>query len=124
MSGNGMTTIKKGDLVGKNSYLLTSLDFQFNKLKEIPFEDFLPENMPYVYGIEFSYNQFSQFPVAPLNCSSLTVFGIRHQRDESGLRCLSQWPEGFTSVPACRHSSSAQTTCARLKIHITLYPHL
>lgn len=100
MSGNGMTTIKKGDLVGKNSYLLTSLDFQFNKLKEIPFEDFLPENMPYVYGIEFSYNQFSQFPVAPLNCSSLTVFGIRHQRDESGLRCLSQWPEGLYKCPS------------------------
>ena len=99
MSGNGMTTIKKGDLVGKNSYLLTSLDFQFNKLKEIPFEDFLPENMPYVYGIEFSYN-----PVPPIPGSSvelqLTVFGIRHQRDESGLRCLSQWPEGLYKCPS------------------------
>lgn len=46
MSGNGMTTIKKGDLVGKNSYLLTSLDFQFNKLKEIPFEDFFLRTCP------------------------------------------------------------------------------
>ena len=100
LQANGMTTIKEGDLVGPNSHLLTSLDFQFNKLKEIPFEDFLPENMPYVYGIEFSYNQFSQFPVAPLNCSSLTVFGIRHQRDESGLRCLSQWPEGLYKCPS------------------------
>ena len=88
LQANGMTTIKEGDLVGPNSHLLTSLDFQFNKLKEIPFEDFVPENMPYIYGIEFSYNRFAEFPVAPLNCKGLTVFGIRHQRDESGNRCL------------------------------------
>ena len=78
LQANGMTTIKEGDLVGPNSHLLTSLDFQFNKLKEIPFEDFVPENMPYIYGIEFSYNRFAEFPVAPLNCKGLTVFGIRH----------------------------------------------
>lgn len=36
LQANGMTTIKEGDLVGPNSHLLTSLDFQFNKLKEIP----------------------------------------------------------------------------------------
>ena len=54
LQANGMTTIKEGDLVGPNSHLLTSLDFQFNKLKEIPFEDFVPENMPYIYGIEFT----------------------------------------------------------------------
>ena len=95
LQANGMTTIKEGDLVGPNSHLLTSLDFQFNKLKEIPFEDFVPENMPYIYGIEFSYNRFAEFPVAPLNCKGLTVFGIRHQRDESGNRCLSQWPTGL-----------------------------
>ena len=96
----GMTTIKEGDLVGPNSHLLTSLDFQFNKLKEIPFEDFVPENMPYIYGIEFSYNRFAEFPVAPLNCKGLTVFGIRHQRDESGNRCLSQWPTGLYTCPS------------------------
>lgn len=33
LQANGMTTIKEGDLVGPNSHLLTSLDFQFNKLK-------------------------------------------------------------------------------------------
>ena len=37
LQANGMTTIKEGDLVGPNSHLLTSLDFQFNKLKENPF---------------------------------------------------------------------------------------
>ena len=100
LQANGMTTIKEGDLVGPNSHLLTSLDFQFNKLKEIPFEDFVPENMPYIYGIEFSYNRFAEFPVAPLNCKGLTVFGIRHQRDESGNRCLSQWPTGLYTCPS------------------------
>ena len=100
LQANGMTTIKEGDLVGPKSHLLTSLDFQFNKLKEIPFEDFVPENMPYIYGIEFSYNRFAEFPVAPLNCKGLTVFGIRHQRDESGNRCLSQWPTGLYTCPS------------------------
>ena len=100
LQANGMTTITEGDLVGPNSHLLTSLDFQFNKLKEIPFEDFVPENMPYIYGIEFSYNRFAEFPVAPLNCKGLTVFGIRHQRDESGNRCLSQWPTGLYTCPS------------------------
>lgn len=90
-----METIKAGDLIGKNSRLLTTLDFKFNKLKKIPFEDFVPENLPYIFGIEFSYNQFSDFPVAPLNCQSLTVFGIRHQRDDKGNRCLRQWPTGL-----------------------------
>lgn len=95
LTGNGMETIKAGDLIGKNSRLLTTLDFKFNKLKKIPFEDFVPENLPYIFGIEFSYNQFSDFPVAPLNCQSLTVFGIRHQRDDKGNRCLRQWPTGL-----------------------------
>ena len=45
LQANGMTTIKEGDLVGPNSHLLTSLDFQFTNLKEIPFEDFVPENI-------------------------------------------------------------------------------
>ena len=90
LQANGMNTIKEGDLVGPNSHLLTSLDFQFNKLKEIP----------YIYGIEFSYNRFAEFPVAPLNCKGLTVFGIRHQRDENGNRCLSQWPTGLYTCPS------------------------
>ena len=56
--------------------------------------------MPYIYGIEFSYNRFAEFPVAPLNCKGLTVFGIRHQRDDGGNRCLSQWPTGLYTCPS------------------------
>ena len=100
LQANGMEKIEKDDLTGKKSHLMTSLDFQFNKLKEIPFEDFLPENMPYLYGVEFSYNQFSEFPVAPLNCNGLSVFGIRHQRDDDGNACLSQWPTGLYKCPS------------------------
>ncbi|EJX10642.1 leucine-rich repeat-containing protein [gut metagenome] len=99
LQGNGMKTIKKGDLTGPKSYMLISIDLQFNKLKEIPYADFLPENLPYLYGLEFSYNQFSEFPVAPLNCNSLTVFGIRHQRDEAGNRTLREWPKGLYTCP-------------------------
>ena len=95
MQGNGLETIKKGDLTGSKSFLIRSLDFQFNNLKEIPDEDFYPENMPYLYGVEFSYNQFSRFPLAPLNCQGLSVFGIRHQRDSKGNRTLREWPTGL-----------------------------
>lgn len=99
LRGNGMESIDKDDLVGKNSYLLQSLDLTYNNLKEIPFEDFLPENLPYLYGVDFSYNQFAEFPVAPLNCNSLVVFGIRHQRDDDGNRCLREWPTGLYTCP-------------------------
>jgi hypothetical protein len=102
VSGNGMTTIKKGDLQGKNSHLLVSIDFTFNKLKEIPAEDFYPTNLPYLYGVEFSYNEFANFPVAPLSCNGLTVFSIRHQRDKDGNRILRQWPNGIYKCPSLR----------------------
>lgn len=99
LSGNGMEKFEKDDMVGKESYLLQSLDLTFNNLKEIPFEDFLPENLPYLYGVDFSYNQFDEFPVAPLNCNSLVVFGIRHQRDKDGNRCLREWPTRLYTCP-------------------------
>ena len=35
-----------------------------------------------------------------LDFKGLTVFGIRHQRDESGNRCLSQWPTGLYTCPS------------------------
>ena len=100
LQANGMETFKEGDMIGPNSHLMTSIDLQFNKLSEIPFKDFLPENVPYLYGVEFSYNRFSEFPVAPLNCNGLTMFSIRKQRDEKGNACLSQWPTGLYKCPS------------------------
>ena len=71
--------------------------------------------MPYIYGIEFSYNRFAEFPVAPLNCKGLTVFGIRHQRDESGNRCLSQWPTGLYTCPSLMAFFIGSNDCAKIE---------
>ena len=77
-----------------NAVYLQSFDFSYNDLKDLP-RDMHSGNMPYMYGVELSYNQFSQFPWEPLDSQYLTVFAIRGQRDENGARCLSEWPTGL-----------------------------
>ncbi|MDO4163277.1 MAG: DUF4458 domain-containing protein [Bacteroides sp.] len=99
LQGNGMKTIPEGSLQGSKAHYLVTLDLSFNKLTDLP-EDFLPETLPYLYGLELSYNCFSSFPVLPLNIDRLTVLGIRHQRDENGNRCLREWPTGLYQCPS------------------------
>lgn len=99
MNGNGLKQIKKGDMVGPKSMALRSLDLTYNKLSELP-EDFYATNMPYLYGVDVSYNCFSKFPYAPFDSFGLTVFGIRHQRDANGNRTLREWPTGIYQCPS------------------------
>lgn len=73
---------------------LVSLDLSYNHLTDLP-RDFHAGNMPYLYGVELSFNSFSKFPYEPLDASGLTVFAIRSQRDENGRRCLREWPTGI-----------------------------
>ena len=77
-----------------NAVYLQSFDFSYNDLTDLP-KDMHSGNMPYMYGVELSYNQFSTFPWEPLDSQYLTVFAIRGQRDENGARCLSEWPTGL-----------------------------
>lgn len=77
-----------------NAVFLQSFDFSYNDLKDLP-GDMHAGNMPYLYGVELSYNQFSNFPWEPLDSQYLTVYAIRGQRDENGERCLSEWPVGL-----------------------------
>ena len=77
-----------------NAVFLQSFDFSYNDLKDLP-GDMHAGNMPYLYGVELSYNQFSNFPWEPLDSQYLTVYAIRGQRDENGERCLSEWPVGI-----------------------------
>ncbi len=79
------------DFEKESSEFLMSLDFSYNHLKSLP-KTFNATNIPYLYGLELSYNEFSKFPFTALDCSGLTVFGIRGQRDKAGQRCLSEWP--------------------------------
>ena len=77
-----------------NAVYLQSFDFSYNDLTDLP-KDMHSGNMPYMYGVELSYNQFSKFPWEPLDSQYLTVFAIRGQRDKNGARCLSEWPTGL-----------------------------
>lgn len=77
-----------------NAVYLQSFDFSYNDLTDLP-NDMHSGNMPYMYGVELSYNQFSAFPWEPLDSQYLTVFAIRGQRGKDGARCLSEWPTGL-----------------------------
>lgn len=99
MAGNGMTEIPEGSLTGKYSYGILTLDLSYNKLKKLP-KDFYARNMPYLYGVDVSYNCFEEFPYEPFDGAYISTFGIRHQRDEHGNRTLREWPTGIYQSPS------------------------
>ena len=86
--------IEKGSFSHDKAVNHMSFDFSYNYLTELP-DDFHAGNMPYLYGVDFSFNRFSKFPFLPLDAAGLTVFAIRSQRDENGERCLREWPQGI-----------------------------
>lgn len=73
---------------------LTSMDLSYNRLTDLP-REFHAGNLPYFYGIDLSYNAFSEFPYEPLDCASLTVLSLRGQRGDNGERTLREWPTGI-----------------------------
>ena len=93
MRGCGMKSIPDSAFTYKNSAYLTSFDFSYNKLKDLP-RDFHAGNIPYLYGLDISYNQFSIFPYEQFDMPGMTVFAIRGQRNDKGERCLTEWPTG------------------------------
>ena len=99
LAGNGMTTIPDGSIEGKYAYMLEAMDLSYNKLTKLS-DDFYAVTLPYLTGIDLSYNSFSEFPTAPLSISSLQQFHIRYQRDEQGNRCLREWPTGLYTCPS------------------------
>lgn len=99
LSSNGLTEIKEGALKGEKANFLSVIDLTYNKLKKLP-DDFRATTLPYLQQMDISYNCFSEFPIAPLNVSSLTSFAIRHQRDDKGNRTLREWPTGLYTCPS------------------------
>ena len=99
LAGNGMKEIPDSSMVGKNAYMLEALDLSYNYLKKLS-DDFYAVRLPYLTGLDLSYNRFSEFPYAPLSISSLQRLIIRHQRDENGNRCLKEWPTGIYRCPS------------------------
>lgn len=86
--------IPAGTFDYKNSVNMQSLDLSYNNLKKLP-RDMHAGNLPYAYGVDLSFNSFSEFPYEPLDAASLTVLAVRSQRDEMGARCLREWPSGI-----------------------------
>lgn len=95
LAGNQISSFTNDDIKeGKNRYMLQSLDLTYNNLSSFP-TDFSAAVFPYFYGIDMSYNRFNKFVWEPLNCSSLTVYSFRYQRDANGNRTMREWPEGI-----------------------------
>ena len=99
LAGNGMKEIPEGSLQGENAFLLEALDLNNNYLSELP-DDFYARTLPYLSGLDLSYNRFSSFPTKPLSISTLSRFFIRYQRDEDGNRILKEWPTGLYTCPS------------------------
>lgn len=90
----GIEEFPENSFVGDYSEYLMSIDLSYNNITKLP-KDFHAGNLPYLYGLDLSFNSFSEFPYLPLDCSGLTVFAIRSQRDAEGKRCLREWPTGI-----------------------------
>ena len=86
--------IPNGSFSHKNAVNHMSFDFSYNRLKDLS-KDFHAGNMPYLYGVDLSFNRFEEFPYYPLDASGLTVLAVRSQRNEKGERCLREWPQGI-----------------------------
>ena len=99
LSGNGMKSIPEGSMKGKYAKFLQTLDLSYNKLTDLP-KDFWADNLPYLYGIDLSFNCFEEFPYEPLDGAYLTTLGLRHQRDAQGNRTLKTWPTGLYTCPS------------------------
>lgn len=99
LAGNGMKKIPKGSLQGPYAFMLEALDLSYNYLSELP-EDFDARTLPYMTGLDLSFNSFSEFPLMPLGISTLSRFFIRYQRDEDGNRILKEWPTGLYQCPS------------------------
>ena len=93
LRGCRINNIPKEAFEGETTKHLVSLDLSYNDLTDLP-SSFKAVNLPYFYGLEISYNEFSKFPFEPFDCAGLTIYGIRGQRDKNGERCLSEWPTG------------------------------
>ena len=86
--------IEKGCFSHEKAVHNMSFDFSYNRLKKLP-DDFHAGNMPYLYGVDLSFNRFEEFPFNPLDAAGLTVLAVRSQRNEKGERCLREWPQGI-----------------------------
>ena len=94
LRGCSVNEIPEGSFTYENSAGLMSLDLSYNDLNDLP-REMHAGNLPYLYGVDVSFNRFASFPWEPLDSFYLTVLAVRGQRNERGERCLSEWPTGI-----------------------------
>ena len=99
LAGNGMEKIPAGSLKGSNAYMLEALDLSYNYLSKLP-DDFYSITLPYLSGLDLSFNRFAEFPIKPLDISRLQRLFVRYQRDKDGNRILKEWPTGIYTCPS------------------------
>ncbi len=99
LAGNGMERIPAGSLKGPNAWQLEALDLSYNYLSKLP-DDFYSTTLPYLSGLDLSYNCFAEFPLKPLDISRLQRYFVRYQRDKEGNRILKEWPTGLYTCPS------------------------
>lgn len=99
LANNNIDTIRNAAL--KNFHSLQAIDCAGNNLKSIP-SGFNTENLPYLSGVEFSYNQFRGFPdniLQPARMSQLLLGSQGYFRDEA----QTKWVRSMTEWPAYLH---------------------
>ena len=95
LANNHIDTIRNAAL--KDFHSLQALDCAGNNLKDIP-NGFNTANLPNLSGVEFSYNEFREFPENVLNVarmSQLLMASQGYYRDEAEtkwVRSMTQWP--------------------------------
>ena len=99
LAGNGMEKIPAGSLKGSNAWQLEALDLSYNYLSSLP-DDFYSTTLPYLSGLDLSFNSFAEFPLKPLDISRLQRYFVRYQRDKEGNRILKDWPTGLYQCPS------------------------
>lgn len=100
ISANNIDTIKNSAL--KNMFYLQALDCSGNNLTGIP-SGFNSENLPYLTGVELSYNRFKDFPDNVLNVSSITQLLMAGQGYFKDPETEKKWVRSMTSWPTNLH---------------------
>lgn len=92
ISNNDIDTLQPASFKGLK--YLQALECMGNNLRNMH-PDFCTEYLPYLSGLELSFNSFAVFPTLVLNVSTLNQLRIQGQRDEQGRRTLKTWPQNL-----------------------------
>lgn len=92
ISNNEIDTLQPKSFKGLTT--LQALECMGNNLRYIH-PDFCTEFLPYLSGVDFSFNSFVNFPTLVLNVSTLNQLRLPGQRDAQGRRTLKDWPQNF-----------------------------